>query len=1381
LNKRKAGEKTRIYSGFLRRFFLLIKIVLAGSSCLFSNSLSASVPSPHIDRLGQKEGLSNSEVRCIFQDRQGFLWFGTYDGLNRYDGYDFKVYRNQPEDSSSIIHGYVNCIAQDSRNNLWVGTRQGVSILDPVTDKFSAVYAVIPGGRKITINSYIRDIKVDGNGDMLVASEGDGLIIFNKGNRVGHPVLLDTYTQFKWNYSVNALLVLPGNRIYVLISELGLCEYDVAGKKFHVLSSMVRGATCIYPDNGNLWLGTTIGLYHFNIRSATYDRFLNESNGGLKSNRITSLQAMPDSSLWVGTDGGGIQILNKNRTQISYLSEGYNEQGLSSNAVYSLLLDRNGRKWIGTLRGGINMIDEVKGRFQNIRHDPLNTNSLISNFVKSLLEDREGKLWIGTDGGGLSIWDRRSGHFSNFRHDPQNSGSLSSDFVTSMIQDSTGKIWIATYGGGINLYLPRQNRFKVYHGLDARGKESRITFWCLYVDHEGNLWASGLQDGLFLYDRKADQFKPFHAKLPNILSMCEDGAGNLWAGNFEGLYKINIKQGSYRFYTIGKPVRSIYSSVGGDLWLGTEAGLMYFGTLTGKVTKQFTTMAGLSNNNVLAIEEDHAKQLWMSTYNGLCRFDPKQTTFTNFFQSDGLASKEFNFNASLRLRNGQLAFGGTGGLTLFSPEQLVPLRNVPGIAFTDIRIDAKPLDFYHGFFKANEDNKLVSLRIPYKNASLSFRFAAIEFTAQERIKYRYILQGWDRKWVDAGHQRNILYTRLAPGSYVLRINYTNPEGQWTKNELTLNIVVLPPWYATVWAFIAYALIVVGIIYWYVRNKFRETKLKYEIKLANADAEYQRNLQAKEKELSERRIEFFTGVAHEFRTPLSLIINPVKDLLSKSGPADRSDLNIVFRNSRRLLSLVDQLLLFRKSDAVADDLHIAPMDIVLVCREVYLCFVHQAKVSGISLRLDASDSPVIIYGDREKIEIILFNLISNAIKYSANGGSVIVQLDETPNEVIINVKDNGPGIPEESRAHIFEKFYRSAKQGQKAGFGIGLYLARQFTARHQGNLSFESLAGIGTTFKLELLKGAAHFPGAAVFESVEVVSPLLDELSDEVTASEVLTDAGNISFETKALVTDKKTILVIDDDTDLRRYIRSLLVATYLVYEAENGQVGLALARDKQPDLIICDLMMPELNGIEVCTAIKNDAELSYIPMILLTASASPESRIKGLESGADDYIQKPFEKEVLLARIANLLQNRDNLQQYFYNTITLKKGNITISDEYRQFLEKCIDIVERNITDENFSIKVLAAEIGMSHSNLYRKVKSLSGHTINGFIRYIRLRKAAELLIQSDMNVNEVAYETGFNSIKYFRAQFFKLFGANPSDFLKQKRPVFKKRFNVSN
>ncbi|MEO7881015.1 two-component regulator propeller domain-containing protein [Mucilaginibacter sp.] len=1359
--------------------FFIISLALLCFHC--SEAIAIPGTLPHIGRIGLKEGLSNSEIRCIFQDRRGFLWFGTYDGLNRFDGYDFKAYRNQPEDLSSIIHSYVNCIAEDSQRNLWVGTRQGVSLLNPLTEKFSPVYVLKPGGKQYQLTNYVKDIKADDNGNIYVASQNGGLVIFDKGSRAGQPVpvIINKITAF--DYTVDAFLILPGNKTYLLIRNLGLCEYNVKLKKILVLNSTIVAGTCLYPDNGNLWLGTFTGLYHFNFQSGKYDRVLNEVNAGLRSGRITALQLMPDSSLWIGTDGGGVEILDKSRTGVSHLAAGNNEHGLSSDAVYALLLDKNGRKWVGTLRGGINVIDDVKDRFQNLSHDPLNPNSLISNFVKSLLEDRDGKLWVGTDGGGLSILDRNTWQFTNFRQNPRLPGALSSNFVTSIVQDNSGRVWIATYGGGINLYQPNQKRFKAYRGLNTAGKETHIIFWSLYIDSSGKLWASGLQGGLFLYNPGTDQFQLYSEKLLNILAMCEDGLGNLWAGNFEGLYKIDSKSKQFKFYNIGKPVRAIHNGTNGNLWLGTEAGLMNFDPAGGKVIKQFTTRAGLSNNNVLAIEEDRTNKLWLSTYNGLCRFDPKQESFTNFFQSDGLANKEFNFNASLKLRNGQLAFGGINGLSLFYPGQLVPLLNEPVIALTDVRINGNALDAEPDYINANNENELVSLTVPFKKASFSFRYAAIEFTAEDRIRYRYRLEGADKGWVDAGNQRSIFYTRLSPGKYILRINCTNPEGQWITKELRLRILVLPPWYATIWAFASYISVILGLIYWYLRNRFLKTRLKYEIRLANAEAVYQRNLQEKEKELNERRIEFFTGVSHEFRTPLSLIINPIRDLLAKSAPAERLELNYIYRNSKRLLSLVDQLLLFRKADAVSDALHIAPMDIVLVCKEVYLCFVQQAKLSGIILELNAPADPVIIYGDREKIEIILFNVISNAIKYTPAGKVVAVELITNFETVAVKVVDNGPGMPDEVAAHVFEKFYRSAKQGQQGGFGIGLYLAQQFTHRHHGKLYFDSTPGIGTTFYLQLLRGTGHFPGLVVSEMVDIVSPLIDELAKGDDNVEVINTIDDSRFGAGGIITDKKTILIIDDDAEMRRYIRSVLIKTYVIYEAENGEAGLVKARDKQPGMIICDVMMPGLNGIEVCQNIKKDQQLSFIPMILLTASSSPENKIMGLESGADDYIQKPFETDVLVARIANLLQTRDNLQHYFFNTITLKSANVAISDEYKQFLENCIVIVERHIMDENFSIKVLASEVGMSHSNLYRKVKSLSGHTINSFIRYIRLRKAAELLVQSDMNVNEVAFETGFSSIKYFRNQFFKLFGTNPSDFLKQKRPVFKKRFNLSN
>lgn len=1339
---------------------------------------------PNIQRLGLKDGLSNSEVRCIFQDHSGYMWFGTYDGLNRFDGYDFRIYRNQPEKPRSIIHNFINCIAEDASNNLWVGTRQGVSILNPVTEEFSPAYAVGAGNKAIQITSFIKGIKTDRPGHIFIATLSNGLVVIDKGKHTGRVVPYYNNGKAKWDYNVDALYVGPGNQIYLLIGGAGLFTYDATAGTLKLLNPSVTGATCIYPEGNGLWIGTTLGLHHYDLSTGQYDRLFNEFNGPLKSGRITSLQVMPDSALWVSTDGGGIQILDKRRDKISYLQAGSDEHSLSSDAVYALFLDRDSRKWIGTLRGGVNVVDEVKERFVNIRHNELNNNSLISNFVKSLYEAPDGRLWIGTDGGGLSIWDRQAHRFINFRHDASQPGTLSSNFVTSITGDKDGHTWIATYGGGIDLYQPGSNTFTTFRGIDRKGIASRIVFWCLYPDYAGNLWASGLQDGLFLYDKRSNQFRLYDAALTNILSMGEDRFGNLWAGNFEGIYKIDLKNNARKFYSVGKAVRSMHHADNGDMWLGTEAGLLYFSASKEKVIRHYTTSNGLSNNTVLAILEDAQKRLWLSTYNGLCRFDPKAAGFTNFFEGDGLASNEFNFNAALRLNNGELAFGGINGLTMFHPQAILPLHDAPNIVITDIKINNKPVSTYPDYVKISAGNAIQSLEIPYDNAAVAFSFAAIEFTAQDRIAYRYMFQGWDRGWINAGKQRNALYTRLAPGTYTLKINCTNPEGQWISREIHLRIVILPPWYLTIWAYIIYAMLLAGLVYWYLRYKFRETRLKYEVQLANAAAAHQRDLQEKERELNDRRVEFFTGVSHEFRTPLSLIINPLRDLLVKINPENRAELNIVYRNSRRLLSLVDQLLLFRKADAGSGILQIAPMDITLVCREVFLCFVQQARLSVISFELNVPEEPVLIYGDREKIEIILFNLISNAIKYTPAGKAVYVNLQSGADDVVINVIDNGPGISADTGKHIFEKFYRSSALGQaaKGGFGIGLFLARQFTMDHGGSLLFESEPGKGSDFCLTLLKGTAHYPpDVAAAADIADLSPLLREMVEEQPVASQGSPINDIDFEAEKIFTDKQRVLIIDDDSEIRAYIRSILESRYIVYEADNGLTGLQKAKEKQPDLIICDVMMPGLNGIELCSTIKQDQQLSHIPMILLTASSSAENKIKGLESGADDYISKPFDKDVLIARIANLLQNRSNLQSYFYNTITLKSVNVTISNEYKHFLEKCIEIVEQHITDENFNIKILASEIGMSHSNLYRKIKSLSGHTVNSFIRYIRLRKAAELLIQSDMNVNEVAIETGFNSIKYFRDQFFKLFGANPSDFLKQKRPVFKKKNNLIN
>lgn len=1344
--------------------------------CLTATEADATV-TPLIERLGVKDGLSNNEVRCIFQDHNGFLWFGTYDGLNRYDGYTFKTFRNIPDDPNSLTHSYVNCITEDQSHNLWIGTRRGISVFNPVTGKFSPAYTTT-GNSSHQINSYIKDLKSDPQGNVYAAVEDVGLILFEKG-KLGGTVLPLHDSHPSTNHAITSISVGADQKLYFFVSGFGLCTLD-SRHTVKLVTGEVKVANCIVTDRSGVWIGGGIGIFHYDLKKKVFDRRISLDSSHISSTRITALLQEP-GQLWIATDGGGVNILNTAKGSVTYLSSGYNEHALSSNSVYCLYKDEQGRKWAGTLRGGINIIDEQKGGFQNILSEPPVRGGLLNNFVKSIDEDAKGNIWIGTDGGGLTIWDRKNGSFSNYIYNASQPGGISNNFITAITHDFKGRTWLATYGGGILRFDSETKAFKKYNPMRTDGKTICTNFWIIQEDQSHHLWAGGLQEGFFLYNPRSDKFELFDRNLKNVIALLQSRNGQLWAGTFEGLIKIDVQGRHHHFFSTKIPVRSLLEDSKGRFWLGTEGGLALFDRTSGRISRRYTTKDGLCNNNVLSMEEDSNCNLWLGTYSGLAKFEPALNRFTNFSQSDGILNKEFNFRASARLKDGEMAFGGINGLTLFKPSEIYAVKHSPNLVLDEIKVNNLPISLHPAYLTDVSNDQIRAITIPYDEAVLSFSYTAIEYSAQEKINYRYMLRGWDKQWNYPGHVRNAIYTHLSPGNYALKIECSNTEGQWVRSSVLLKITVLPPWYRTWWAYLTYTILVVSAVYWFIRYKFREHKLMYEVRLAKADAEKQRLIQEREKEINDRRIEFFTDISHEFRTPLSLIINPVKDLLSRSKDDDQHDLNIVFRNSRRLLSLVDQLLLFRKADAGVSQLKITALPIVQVCREVYLCFVQQAKASGITFEFEPVATDLVVYGDREKIEIVLFNLIGNAIKYTPKGGLVKIDFEESEDKVDIRITDTGHGIPKDIGEELFSKFYRSRKGDKygRSGFGIGLYLAKQFAEDHSGSLTYTSEVNKGSIFLFSLKKGVEHFPHDVVTAAEAGASDLLTELLPEPEEQLPNRTGEPAVFKADNIFTDRRSVLVIDDDQEIRNYIKSILEARYIVYQAANGEEGVQTAQEKLPDLIICDVMMPGVNGIEVCSIIKSNPQLNYIPMILLTASASNENKLKGLESGADDYIQKPFEKDLLIARVANLIQIRNNLQNYFYNAITLRSDNIAVSEEYKLFLNRCIDIVEKHLLNPDFNIKVLADEIGMSHSNLYRKVKSLSGHTVNSFIRFIRLRKAAELLIQTEMNVNEVALETGFNNIKYFRTQFYKLFGQNPSEFARQKRPVFQKRFNV--
>jgi len=1368
---------------------------------------------PVSTNLGIGQGLSNNSVRCIYQDQEGFMWFGTYDGLNRYDGYQFKIFRNNFKNDQSLINNWINAINEDPKGNLWIGTRQGACIYQKLSSGFSPLYYYSANNKINKIVSVIRDIESDSYGNMFLATADMGIFFFPKGETIGHQIrLADTKSL---QYDATSLKSTKDGKLWAFAANRGLYAYDYKTQKLHLKNATIKSANYLESTDGYLWIGSNEGVFRFNIAFNSFDRNYNVANKKLNYNSVAGITAGKENELWIATNGGGAVVLNTETNDVQFLSNTKEPNSLSSNAVYSIWIDAQSRKWIGTLRGGINVIDPNKERFQNIVSSAATTNTLISNYILSFYEAPNSDLWIGTDGGGLSIWDRKLNSFTNYQNDSEDPNSLSDNFVTGIQSDFQNSIWITTYRGGVNHF--NSGRFEHYDCIDPNNPTLTLhpIGPTILEDAERNLWLSTQQYGLFKLNRQKKVFETFDDKLRDLYVLKEDRNHVFWGGSINYLFQIDRIGKKHVSYFIGKPVNALLEDRSGNFWVGTEGGgLILFDKKQGKIITRYTTDEGLCSNSVLNILEDSEGNLWMSTFNGIAKFNPGTKKFRNYYQGDGLQSNQFNYHAALQLRSGEFAFGGINGFSLFHPESIIGTKSNPKVYLTDVKIaNASPEEDSSLQIKRNS-NRIELIKIPYQKAVLSFEFAALEYSAPDKIQYAYYLQGSDKDWNYCGNNRKVLYSRLSEGTYTFRVKNTNPEGQWSNEEVQLKIIVLPPWYRSWWAYSIYALLIGTGFYLYLKYRAKQTRLQYEVKISklneenersekersfaelaaekaelekeraerekeHAEREKERILNEKEREINEKKISFFTNISHEFRTPLTLIINPVKELLEKNPDeqTDKSELNIVYRNARRMLSLVDQLLLFRKAESGLDKIKPSKLNLHELAYEVYLCFVQQAKAQRINYVFDCKFPNLYIHADREKLEIILYNLLSNALKYTPAEGSIKLLIEDAVENVVIKVIDSGAGIPSDIGERLFDKFYKAerTKTSSKPGFGIGLFLVKHFTEQHKGMISYESQEGQGSTFALMLQKGTDHFEAGVVISETEAAPQLLEALKNEAEPGESNANDHPLT----ELVSERESILIIDDDESIRQYLVRLFKDTYIVYHAENGEIGLVTAQKYLPDLIISDIHMKEMSGIELCKEIKENGQLSHIPVILLTGATSDELRLQGVEGGADDYIVKPFDSKLLIARVTALLKNRNKLQKYFYNEITLNKNDSRISSEYREFLEKCIAIVERHLRDKNFSVQTLLFEMGMSHSNLLRKVKSVSGQPVNIFIRSIRLRKAAELFINTGYSIKETAYTVGIRDIKYFREQFNKLFGMNPSDYIKKYRKVHGKQYTI--
>lgn len=1364
----------------------LASLLLIGAM-LFSTFVNAQQLQFQFERLDVDDGLSHHMVNDIYKDSAGFLWFATSSGLNRYDGHSIKVFRSIPGDSSSLIVDDIRRIFPGPDGKLWLYTHTGNCVYDSRTEKFERNTDQLL--RKLSIFSgLITFIKKDSIGNFWFVHFNSGLFYHNvstgKTIRLEHKA--DDPSTIA-SMQMAAVEEAPDGNIWILHQNGVFEKLDVSSMKVTFRSEELARRfkyenyeySLTVDSDGDLWMANdrNYGCFLFRPSSNSMTNYTTTSSPALSSNLVREVVEGEGKRIWIATDHGGINVLHKNENTITRVLHDEDDQhSLSENNINTLYRDNEGIIWSGTFRSGVSYYHEKIFRFQLYRHNTSNPSTLPYPEVNAFAEDKLGNLWIGTNGGGLIYFDRKKNVFKTYKHDPKNLNSLSTDVIVSLYLDHEAILWIGTYYGGLNRFDGK--RFTHFrHDASNPRSIGDDSIWEIMEDSNHNLWFGTLKAGISVYNRSKNEFFHYKSGDPNsihtnyVSSLIEDNAGDMWIGTGYGLEVLQRSSGRFVHYLndqrnpsslSNNNVLSVFQDSRGLIWIGTHGGLNLFDKERNGF-RAFHEKDGLEHNMILAITEDKKGDLWMSTPTGLTKLIVKKTngefsfTFRNYNRNDGLQNGAFHENAVLRCSTGELAFGGSNGFNLFQPSQLSATVSSPTVVFTDLQIFNKRVGINERF-----DNRVVlpqsitetkSITLGPGSNVFSVEFAALNFFHSSKIRYRYRLDGFNSEWLISNeNERKVTFTNLDPGEYVLKVMPSNSEGEWTNAPATLSITILPPFWKTKIAFALYGAFIVGallLVRWIALKRERiKTRIKYE----RLEAERMH-------ELDLMKIRFFTNVSHEFRTPLTLILAPVEKLLkTESDPEEKKQFELIHRNARRLLNLVNQLLDFRKVEVQEVKLTTSEGDIVGYVRDLVYSFSDLSEKKNIRLIFQSQIEVLETYFDRDKVEKIIFNLLSNAFKFTPENGEVSVVIDATQREggnfVVIKVIDTGIGIPLEKQDKIFERFYQAEIPSNlvNQGSGIGLSIVQEFVKVHGGTIEVESSPGRGSCFTVAL-----------------PANPLSTQKEGTISFDEDVEDE-EIDDLVQRQAIGKPVVLLVEDNEDFRSYLRDNLRETYHVIEASNGKLGMQKALAQLPDLIVSDIMMPEVDGIEMCRRLKEDAHTSHIPVILLTARTAQEQKLEGFEAGADDYITKPFNFDILQTRIRNLIAQREAIQKHFPKLLEVKASEIQVTTHDEKLIKNAIEYVEANLTNKAFSVEELSRNLGMSRVLLYKKLLALTGKTPIEFIRAIRLQRAAQLLEKSQYTVSEIAYQVGINNPKYFAKYFKDEYKMLPSAYAAEKR-----------
>jgi signal transduction histidine kinase/ligand-binding sensor domain-containing protein/DNA-binding response OmpR family regulator len=1340
----------------------------------------------------------NKTCNVLLQDHDGFIWMGSDVGLHRFDGNDYRNFINLTEDKKSIRKGKVNAIFQDKSEKLWIGTSTGADLFDPNQSDFVHI-SLLTDTTITSLNQSVRGFIENSNGDLYCFTHfyiykywadrkcfirvNTGFEVIDKGNFIHESMIISK------DYFLSGA------------NTSGIFVFSIAGEKLCNIDAKLLGSNKVMnvfqSSSGQIWIGTDKGI----CVASSIDELVTNPKKSLeiiteaKGKLVNKIVEDKDGRIWASTDGDGIYNINPKTLSVLKVQQNDDyKESILNNKVALIYVDNHNNLWSFFNSYGFSVSNlKQNGTFQTFTSRSRMGNCLSGNIVTALAQDNSGKIWIGTDGDGLNCFDQSNGTFTHYFSNPIIKNSLSSNVILSLYVDSDNQLWIGTYQGGLCKYERSSDRFTVFNNVDSdQNSISGNDISAITEDSKGNLLVLTITDGLNILDKFSGKFQRISNDIKDKYKLSHNGGtslltdsnGDIWLGTYYGLDRINSNTRIVtKFFnnendtlTISdNQIDCIFEDSKNNIWVGTASGLNLFEERT-QTFKHITTKNGLPNNQINSIIEDNEGNIWLGTNNGLSRLNPLSLRIKNFGEKYDLPGRILLHQSVLKAKNGDLFFGGNRGFTFFNPNHLSTSIFFPQLYITDLKIFDKSIlvgEKVNGHVVLKKDiSKSESITLHHTENSFSFTFSALDYANTSKVDYYYKMDGFDLDWRKADYRnRSASYTNLDAGNYAFKVKLASGVNDIDGIPVELNVSILPPWWRSWWAFLLYFCVVGGLFTFYLNITISRIKLQRRLFFEKHEHE-------KDLEINRIKENFYTNITHEFRTPLTLILGPLEHLTEKykTDSYISEQVQVIKRNANRLLLLINELLDFRKIEASSMHLKVSEENIVDFFSQIARSFESHAEIHNIGLRIEPQQNEIKVWFDKNKLEKVFYNILSNALKYTPDGGTIQCRISLSNQQYVsIEVEDNGIGIPENELIQIFRKYFTAENAIEQYSTGIGLYLTKEIVEMHKGEISARNNTKRGSCFKVRLKLGNNHFSFTELNNSnSNTLIPSTDSMVSVNDAFEVQEDTLIQSDDNG---NDKSIILLVEDNDEVRTFIKNELNTKYEVIEAANGKIGLEMAFECIPDLIISDVMMPELDGRSLCLQLKNNPLTSHIPIILLTALSDIENRIEGLDMGADSYITKPFHPRHLTVRVSKLLELRKVLQEKYsiqigqkqnifnYQPLDVEKLSV---DEL--FMQRIISIVEKHLPDSDFELDDLCNEMGMKYLQLYRKVKAITNLSLKQFILTLRMKTAEKQLETGKFTISEVAFGVGFSSPTYFSETFKKHFGITPTEYIRKKK-----------